>query len=169
MWVAASALYSLRFHGAARFIVLGLAMVVGTSAFGAWTLLRRRTSLALQDGQLLFSGLLGIRALKVHTHASRVVRAEVLWGGVTERSSRLWMIVEEAERVKLGLNLAAWDEAALEALRERVELPLEIDDVPKRPAKLVTAWPGSIPWWAVHPVLATLLAIAVVAVLVLLS
>jgi hypothetical protein len=45
--------------------------------------------------------------------------------------------------------------------------PFEIDGTPKRPAEMREIYPGSIPWWAVHPVWTSLLTIMVLAVIAL--
>lgn len=165
-WLAASALYSLRFDGFTRLVVVCLALAVGACVFGAMALARRRTAIADVDGRLVFSGLFGDVVLPSATPGTRVVRTEVIWGGASGRHSRLWLLVRPTGRVARGLNLAVWDAHELEALRERLGLNLEVDDFAKRPAELRKAWPGSIPWWAAHPLVAAVLAVVVVSALV---
>jgi hypothetical protein len=95
----------------------------------------------------------------------RVVKVEVDWGKASGRRTRFWLLTDAAGRKVVGLNRDVWDDGGLEGLRERLGLPIEIVETPKRPAEMRKAYPGTIPWWGAHPVVTTILAIAIVATL----
>jgi hypothetical protein len=166
-WIVASVLYSLRFHGLARVVIVALGIAIALGAFGLLSLSRRRTKLALADRQLTFSGLLGDRVSIVNASTWRVAELEVFWGNISGRRSRLWCLVNAAGRAEVSLNRAAWDAGQLESLRESLGVPLEVAAAPKRPAEVRQTYPGTIPWWAAHPATATLLVVVVITVLVL--
>jgi hypothetical protein len=166
-WILASLLYSLRFDGLTRVVVVGVGVAVAVGVVGFLYLARRRMKLALVGRRLVFSGLMHDRVVLDGDHAGRVVDVEVAWGGASRRRSRLWLLVTAAGRVAVGLNRATWDGEQLENIRQSLGLPLEVIDTPKCPADVRTAYPGSVPWWAVRPVVAALVVIVAVAVLVL--
>jgi hypothetical protein len=167
-WLLAGLFYSLRFHGAARAIVVVTAVLLGIAMVGLMYFSRRRVKLTAVGDRLIFSGLLRDRVV-LGDHAGRIVDVEVRWGKPSGRRSRLRLFINQAGRTAVSLNKEIWDAAQLEDLRERLGLPIETVARPQRPAELRKAYPGTIPWWAAHPSIATVLAIAVIAVLVLVS
>jgi hypothetical protein len=133
------------------------------------SLSRRQTKLTMLNGALVFSGIFGSRMLLTQNSRGRVVNVEVAWGKTSGRRSRLWLLMNEKGRTAIGLNRDMWGYEQLESLRQDLGLPLVVDDTARRPAELRRVYPGSIPWWAAHPAVATSLVIVVVAVLVLVS
>ncbi len=168
-WVLASLLYSLRFHGSSRVVVVALGVAIAAGAIGLMSLSRRQTKLTMLNGALVFSGIFGSRMLLTQNSRGRVVNVEVAWGKTSGRRSRLWLLMNEKGRTAIGLNRDMWGYEQLESLRQDLGLPLAVDDTARRPAELRRVYPGSIPWWAAHPAVATSLVIVVVAVLVLVS
>jgi hypothetical protein len=166
-WLLASLLYSFRFHGSSRVVVVCVGIALAVTVVGLLTLSRRRVKLTLIDGNLIFSGLLRDRVLFTKGSVGRVAHVEVDWGKASGRQSRLWLLINATGKTAVGLNRELWDGAQLENIRESLGLPVEIADAPKRPVELRKAFPGSIPWWAAHLSVATVFAIMVVAVLVL--
>jgi hypothetical protein len=148
-------------------VVVGVGVAVAVGVVGFLYVARRRMKLALVGQRLVFSGLMHDRMVLDEDHTGRVVDIEVAWGGASGRRSRLWLLVTAAGRVAVGLNRATWDGEQLENIRQSLGLPLEVIDMPKRPADVRATYPGSLPWWAVRPIVATLVAIVVIAVLVL--
>jgi hypothetical protein len=167
-WLLAGLLYSLRFHGAARAIVAVAAVLLGIGTFGLMYFSRWRVKLTVIGDRLIFSGLLRDRVV-LEGHAGRIIDVEAIWGKPSGRRSRLRLFINQAGRTVVSLNREVWDAAQLEDLRVRLGLPIETVTRPQRPAELRKAYPGTIPWWAAHPSIATVLAIAVVAVLVIVS
>jgi hypothetical protein len=167
VWVFASLLYSLRFHGMARVSVVVLGVAVAVSGIGLMSLSRRRTKLTVVRDDLVFSGIFGSRVLLAEGSRGRVVNVDVAWGNASGRRSRLWLLVNATGRTAIGLNRDMWGDAQLENLRKFLGLPLEVDDTARRPSELKQIYPGSIAWWAIHPAIAASLVIVVVAFLVL--
>jgi hypothetical protein len=167
-WLLAGLLYSLRFHGAARAIVAITAVLLGIGTVGLMYFSRRRVKLTVIGDRLIFSGLLRDRVV-LEGHAGRIVDVEVIWGKPSGRRSRLRLFINQAGRTAVSLNKEIWDAAELEDLRARLGLPIETVARPQCPAELRKAYPGTIPWWAAHPSIATVLAIVVIVVLVLVS
>jgi len=167
-WILASLLYSFRFHGSSRVVVVCMGVALAVIVVGLLTLSRRRVKLTLIDGGLVFSGLLRDRVLFTKGSVGRVAHVEVEWGKTSGRQSRLWLLINATGKTAVGLNRELWDGAQLENVRESLGLPIEVADTPRRPAELRKAFPGSIPWWAAHPAMASSLAIVIIAVLVLL-
>jgi hypothetical protein len=126
-------LYSLRFHGLARVVVVALGIAIALGALGLLSLSRRQTRLALADGQLTFSGLLGDRVSIVSASTWWVAEVEVYWGNFSGRRSRLRCLVNAAGRAEISLNRAAWDAGQLESLRDGLAVPFEVVAAPKRP------------------------------------
>ncbi len=166
-WIVASLLYSLRFHGQSRLIVVCLGIAVAVGVIGLLNLSRRRTRLTVVGRRVVLSGLIRDRVVLDGDQAGRVVDVEVSWGGATRRRSRLWLLLDSTDHSAVGLNRAAWNAAELETVRRRLDLPLEVQETPRRPAELRTAYPGSIPWWGAHPIIATWLAIFILTMLIL--
>jgi hypothetical protein len=168
-WVLASLLYSLRFHGSSRVVVVALGVAIAASVIGLMSLSRRQAKLTMLNGALVFSGIFGSRMLLTENSRGQVVNVEVAWGKASGRRSQLWLLMNEKGRTAIGLNRAIWGYEQLENVREHLGLPLAVDDTARRPAELRRMYPGSVPWWAAHPAVATSLMIVVVAVLVLVS
>lgn len=166
-WVLASLLYSLRFHGFSRVIVLFVGVAIAVSVIGLMSLSRKRTKLTMVRDILIYSGICRSRVLLAKGSRGRVVNVEVVWSNTSSRRSRLWLLMNTTGRTVVGLNRDMWGDAQLESLREGLGLPLEVDGTARRPAELRRVYPGSIAWWMVHPALATVLLIVVVVVLVL--
>jgi hypothetical protein len=166
-WILASLLYSFRFNGSTRVVVIAAGVIVAVCLIGVMNLSLRRTKLTMVDGQLILSGLLRDHVLLVGEGRGRVVNVEVVWGNTAGRRSRLWLLMDPTGQTAVGLNRDTWNDGQLESLRESLGLPLDVDDTPKRPGELRNAYPGSIAWWAVHPTVTFSLVIIVVAVLVL--
>jgi hypothetical protein len=164
-WMLASLLYSFRFNGLSRVIVIAAGVAIAVGLIGVMSLSRRRTKLTMVSRQLILSGLLRDRVLLAGDGRGRVVNVEVAWGNTSGRRSRLWLLMNATGQTAVGLNRDTWNDGQLENLRESLGLPLEVDDTPKRPAELRKVYPGSIAWWAVHPAVAASLAIIIVAVL----
>ncbi len=160
--VLASVFYSLQFHGWARVVVVGAGVALAVGLVGLISLSLRRTNLAMIGGQLIFTKLLGDRVVRVGDGAGRVVKVQVDWGMASGRRSRFWLLIDAAGRKVLGLNCDVWDDGELEGVRERLGLPIEIVEMPMRPAELRKAYPGTISWWGAHPVAATVLAIVII-------
>ena len=170
VWVLVSALYALRFHGPSRVVVVAIALAIALLALGLLGLSRKRSKLGLFGDQLVYSGPFRDRELlRMPAAGARVVDVAVEWGGPGRRQTRLWLLGNAAGHTEVGLNRAIWPERELEALRERLDLPLEVDRTPKAPAGMRRAYPGSIAWWAVHPGVVVVAAIVIVAILVLLA
>lgn len=165
-WVLASLFYSLRFHGLTRLAVVGVAVVIAVGIVGWMHLSRRRMRLTLRGGQLTFSGPLRDRVALTEGRQGRVVHVELSWRHAPARRSRLWLLLNESGSTEVGLNRDAWDGRQLEDLRESLGLPIEVVETPKRPSELRRDYPRSVPWWAVHPAVATSLAIVTIATLV---
>lgn len=166
-WILMSFLYSLRFHGSARVMVVGAGVALAVGVIGLINLSYRRTKLSMIDGRLVFTGLLRDRVALAGDGTGRVVKVEVDWGKGSARRSRFWLLINAAGRTAVFLNRDAWDDGQLEGLREHLGLPIEIVETPKRPVELRKAHPGTIPWWGAHVSVATVLAILVLAALVL--
>jgi hypothetical protein len=165
-WILASWFYSLRFHGATRLAVLSVAVVIAVG-IGLWMhLSRRRMRLTLCGGQLIVSGPLRDRVALTENHQGRVVHVELAWRHTPAKRSRLWLLLNESGSTTVGLNRDAWDGRQLEGVRERLGLPIEVVETPRRPSELRHDYPCSVPWWAVHPAMATSLAIVIIATLV---
>jgi hypothetical protein len=160
-WLVAALLFSLRFDGDARLVVLALAVGLAGGWVGWVALSRRRLRLTLTGERLVFSGVLRDRPLVAVEQPRRVVDVEVRWGAASSRKTRLWLLVNASGRTALGLNRDAWDERELEGLRDLLGLPLETVETPMRPNEIRRAYPGSVPWWGAHPALATVLLIVV--------
>jgi hypothetical protein len=165
-WVLASLLYSLRFHGLTRLAVVGVAIAIAIGVVVWMYMSRRRMQLILRDGQLIVSGPLRDRVALTEGRQGRVVHVELIWRRAPDRRSRLWLLLNGSGSTEVGLNRDAWDDRQLEHLREGLGLPVEVVETPKRPSEVRHDYPGSVPWWAVHPAAATSLAIVVVATLV---
>jgi hypothetical protein len=163
----ASILYSLKFHGVARVIVVVAGVALAVAVIGLIVLSLRRTKLTMIGGQLKFTGVLRDRVVRVGSGAGRVVEVEVEWGKASGRRSRLWLLVDAAGRAAVVLNRNKWDAGQLEALRERLGLTMELVEMPQRPAELRKTYPGIIPWWTAHPSIATVLTILALTVAVL--
>jgi hypothetical protein len=170
IWILACFLFTLRFHGSTRVTVGVFGLVIGIGAIVWICLSMRRTKLArTHDGRLVLSGVLGHRVLLTQGDKGRMVDVNVGWGGPSHRQSHLRLLVGATGHTAAALNRDTWDGTQLEELRQYFDLPLEVDREPKRAAELRSRYPGSVPWWAAHPTAATLLAIGVVVVLVLVS
>jgi hypothetical protein len=164
-WILAALLYSLRFHGMSRVVVIAIAVAFGVGVV-VWTRLSRvRMKLTLHGGRLIVSGVLRDRLVSIEGREGRVVQVEVKWQRAAPRRSRLWLLTTASGRTEIGLNRDAWDGQQLERLRESLGLPVEVVPAPMRPAELRRDYPHSIPWWAARPALATLLAIVLLATL----
>jgi hypothetical protein len=157
--VLASLFYSLRFHGWAHVIVVGVGVALAVGLVGLINLSLRRTKLTMVGEQLIFTGLLRERVVLHAGCAGRVVKVDVDWGKASARRSRFWLLINAAGRAAVSLNLNAWEDGQLEGLRESLGLPMETVEPAKRPAELRQAYPGTIPWWGAHPSVATVLAI----------
>jgi hypothetical protein len=166
-WIVISFLFSLRFHGSARVLVVGAGVALAVGVIGLINLSYRRTKLSLINRRLIFTGLLRDRVALAGDDSGRVVKVEVDWGKASARRSRFWLLINAAGRTAVCLNRDAWDEGQLEGLREHLGLPIEIVETPKRPVELRKAHPGTIPWWGAHVTVATVLAMLVLAALVL--
>lgn len=165
-WLLASGFYLLKFHGPLRIAMVALDVVVVVGAVAVFRRSHRRTRLTLTNGRLVFSGLVSDRVLFADGRPGRVVEADVDWGLASGRRSRLWLLVDADGRTEVGLNHHVWDQGQLEDLRVRLGLPREVVTQPLRPAEARKVYPGTIPWWAVHPVLATYLLIALIIAIV---
>ncbi len=165
-WVLASLLYSLRFHGLTRLAVVGVAVAIAIGIFVWMHVSRRRMQLTLRDRQLIVSGPLRDRVVLTEGRQGRVVHVELTWRHAPARRSRLWLLLNGSGSTEVGLNRDAWDDRQLEHLRESLGLPIEVIEIPKRPAELRHDYPRSVPWWAVHPAAVTSLAIVAIATLV---
>ena len=165
-WLLAGLLYSLRFHGSARVIVLAVGVLgaIGTIGLVRWS--RRRVKLTMIGGRLIFSGLLRDRVVLAGDHSERIVDVEIVWPMSSGRRSRLRLFINETGRTAVSLNRAVWDGGQLEELRERLGLPVETVERAQRPVQVRKTYPGTIPWWAAHPSIATVLSIAALTVLV---
>jgi hypothetical protein len=148
-------------------VVVSFGVAIAVGFVGVMGLSRRRTKLARRDGCLILSTAFRDRVLLSGDDRGRVVNVEVAWNNTSRRRSRLWLLINEKGRTATGLNRDAWDESRLESLREGLGLPLDVDETPKGPAEMREVYPGSIPWWAVHPAWASLLMIMVLAVIAL--
>lgn len=166
-WLLASLFYSLRFNGLARIVVAGGGVVVAIGMIVLMHASRRRVKLTLIGERLIFSGLLRDRVVFAKGQTGRIVDVEVVWGRSSGRRSRLRLFINQAGKTVVSLNQAIWDHEQLEDLRERLGLSTETVARPQRSAELRTAYPGTVPWWAAHPSVATVLAIVVIAALVL--
>lgn len=166
-WLAASAAYLLKFHG---FVLAILAIVDVLVLVGTIVLFRRsaqRTKLALVDGTLVFSSAFRDRVVFAASRPGRVIEIEVDWGWLSGRRSRLWLLTDADGRTEVNLNRPAWDRTELEDLRQRLGLPLEVVERPLRLTEARRAFPRTIAWWAVHPLLTTYGFIAVIVVAIL--
>jgi hypothetical protein len=157
--------YSLRFHGWSRVFVVGAGVVLAVGVFAWISFSRQRMKLTMIDGRLVFTGFARDRVVLAEGRTGRVVDVQVDWGRASGRKSRFWLLIDTAGRAVVSLNRDAWDDGELEVLRERLGLPIEIVETPKRPVELRKAYPGTIPWWGAHPVIATVLAIVIIAAL----
>jgi hypothetical protein len=165
--ILASILYSLRFHGSARLIVVAAGVALALAVIGLIGLSYQRTKLIMIGGELKFTGLLRNRVVLGSGRTGRVVDVAVDWGRASGRRSRFWLIVNVAGKATVVLNWNVWDHGQLESLRERAGLPIEVVETPKRPAELRKEYPGTVPWWGAHPSAATVLAIMLLTVVVL--
>jgi hypothetical protein len=161
-WILASFFYSLRYPGSYRVVIVCMAVAIAVGIVVYMQLSRIRMHLKLTGGQLIFSGLLRDRVVLTEGEQGRVVHVEINWRNASARRSRLWLLINKTGKTEVGLNRAAWDDQQLEHLRESLGLPVEIVESPKRPAELRNDYPGSIPWWTAHLVVATLLAIGMI-------
>jgi len=166
-WLLASLFYSLRFNGLARIVVAGGGVVVAIGMIVLMHASRRRVKLTLIGERLIFSGLLRDRVVFAKGQTGRIVDVEVVWGRSSGRRSRLRLFINQAGKTVVSLNQAIWDHEQLEDLRERLGLSTETVARPQRPDELRRAYPGTVPWWGVHPSMAAVLAIMAVAALVL--
>lgn len=164
-WVLASLLYSLRFHGLTRLAVVGVAVAIAIGIVVWMDMSRRRMRLTLRDGQLIVSGPLRNRVAQTGGRQGRVIHVELTWRHAPARQSRLWLLLNGSGSTEVGLNRDVWDGRQLEHLRESLGLPIEVVETPKRPSELRHDYPGSVPWWAVHPAAVTSLAIVAIATL----
>jgi hypothetical protein len=164
-WVLASVFYSLRFHGVTRLAVLSVAVAMAVGIVAWMHLSRRRMRLALYGGQLVVSGPIRDRVALTEGHQGRVVHVEIAWRHTPNRRSRLWLLLNESGGTEVGLNRDAWDNRQLEHIRESLGLPIEVVETPRRPSELRNDYPRSVPWWAVHPAVATSLTIVIIATL----
>ena len=165
-WLVASILYLLRFHGFLRIVLAAVDVAVAVGVVGAFKRSSRRAKLTLTDKRLVVSGFVRDRVRFVVSRPARVVEAEIDWGWASGRKSRLWLLVNAEGRTEVGLNRDVWDAVQLDALRERLGLPLEVVEKPMRPAQARKEYPGTIPWWVAHPVLTTYLLIAMIVAVV---
>jgi hypothetical protein len=166
-WLLAGLLYSLRFHGSTQVIVLGAGVVVAIGAIGLMGLSRRRVKLTIVGGRVIFSGLLRDRVVLAGDHSGRIVDVEVVWPMSSGRRSRLRLFITQAGRTAVSLNREVWDSGQLEELREQLGLPVETVEQAQRPTEMRKNYPGTIPWWAAHPSVATVLVIVALTALVL--
>lgn len=164
-WVLASLLYSLRFHGPSRLAVVGAAVAIAVGIVFWLHLSRRRMRLTLRGRQLVVSGPLRNRIVLIDDGQGRVVHVDLTWRHAPARRSRLWLLLNKSGNTEVGLNRDAWDDQQLEGLRKSLALPTEVVEEPKRPSELRRDFPRSVPWWAVHPVAASSLAIVIFATL----
>lgn len=165
-WLVGSAFYLLRLHGLLRVVMIAVDAAVVLGALVVVKRSYRRTKLALIGGRLVFTGLVRDRVVFADGRSGRVVEAEVDWGRASGRRSRLWSLVNADGRTEVSLNRDIWDAGQLESLRVRFGLPLDVVDEPLRPAEARKTYPGVIPWWAAHPVMATYLLIALIVAIV---
>lgn len=138
----ASVFYSLRFHGLARVFVLAGGVAVAFGVVSLISLSLRRTKLTMVGGQLSFTGIVRDRVVLGAGCTVRVVDVAVAWGKTSGRKSRFWLLIDAAGRATVVLNRDVWDGRQLEGLRERLGLPIEIVETPKRPAEMRKATPG---------------------------
>lgn len=164
-WAFAAALYSLRFHGLTRWAVVSGAVAIAIGVAVWMRVSRHRMRLTLCGRQLSVSGPLRDRVALKDGREGRVVHVELVWRLAPARRSRLWLLLNESGDTALGLNRDAWDGQELEHIRERLDFPIDVVETPKRPSELRQDYPHSLPWWAVHPAVATSLAIATIVAL----
>lgn len=165
-WLVASIFYSLRFHGLTRLVVIGVATAIAIGIIVWIQLSRRRMQLMLRGGQLIVSGPLRNRVALTEGRQGCVVHVDLTWRHAPSRCSPLWLLLDDSGSTVVGLNRDVWDETQLECLRERLSLPMKVVSTPKRPSELRHDYPRSVPWWTVHPVAITSLAIVTIATLV---
>jgi hypothetical protein len=143
-----------------------IAIVTALVFAGLLSLSRRRTKLALECGEIVFSGMLRTKRL-IDDHAvDKVVDVEVTWGSASSRRSHLWLLVDKTGHTLVSLNRYAWDHAQLENLRQRVDLPIKVIDGPRAPRELRYAYPRSVPWWGAYPLVAVAGVIVAVATVI---
>jgi len=104
-WLLAGLLYSLRFHGSARVIVLALGVLVAIGTIGLVGLSRRRVKLTMIGGRLIFSGLLRDRVVMAGDHSEQIVDVEIVWPMSSGRRSRLRLFINDAGRTAISLSL----------------------------------------------------------------
>jgi len=101
--------YALRFHGLARIVALAVGAAVLFGVFALLNSSRRRTKLALGEGNLTFTSL--FRRERV-TSPARVVAVELAGKRPSGRRTSLWAIVNASGKAAVALNRDAWDGAA---------------------------------------------------------
>lgn len=151
LWLLVTVLFSLRFQGVARVIVVCVAIIAALGVIGMVRLSRARTKLVANGEKLIFYGLVRHRALQVRD--ARAVDVRVVWRSVAGRESRLWLLVNAKGHVTVRLNRDAWDASQLEELREKLGIAREVVNTPMSPIAIRRGYRGSIPWWGAHPML----------------
>jgi hypothetical protein len=116
---------------------------------------RRIVRLVAGDGALIYSGWTS-RVIASRAQPGRLV--VTTWRG-RQAPHRVALWIGADGRTLRACGLPAWDEAELRGLAAEIGAEIEVDDDELTAAEFRRRYPGSLRWWAVHPVWATVIAI----------
>lgn len=158
-----------KLHGTGLIVELSLLLVVIAGGVVLLLLGNKRMNFTLDDGVLWFTGRISRRKVFAVHAPGKVAEVNVVWWGGGNAPLPLWALVNAEGVCEAAVIARRFDAGQLEELRSRLQLPRDVVQDPIPATKVLTAYPGILPWWYAHiygvAAVAFLLAVLVVAVL----
>ena len=143
-WLFSAVMYFAALRGSARWIAATLTGVVIIGM--AWGLLPtyRRSSLSFDGDELVQTSMFRSRRLMRVGAGGSVVEVTIRVSAT--RSFPAWILVDENECARgVALNRDAWGQSNLDAIRQRLGIPIRRVDGAISAKRARQQWPGSMP------------------------
>ncbi|MBO9533560.1 MAG: hypothetical protein J7513_11370 [Solirubrobacteraceae bacterium] len=134
---------------------VGVGLIGGSVTLLLRTYSMRRTRLVLEGATLTCHGWVRARVMSSVERPARVVHVTLT--GVAQKEGQIWFGPESP----VMLMTAAWGEARLAELAQRLRCDVVVDREPRTLPSLAQRYPGVLPWYGAHPTLAGVVGLAV--------